>query len=37
MPFRLFEAFERREFIHIDDLPILTDYICGKYKFRLFT
>ena len=30
MAFRLFEAFERREYIHMDDLPILTDYICGN-------
>ena len=30
MAFRLFEAFERREYIHIDDLPILTGYICGN-------
>ena len=30
MALRLFEAFERREYIHMDDLPILTDYICGN-------
>ena len=30
MAFRLFEAFERREYIHMEDLPILTDYICGN-------
>ena len=30
MAFRLFEAFERREYIHRDDLPILTNYVCGN-------
>ena len=30
MILRLFEAFERREDIHMDDLPILTNYICGN-------
>ena len=30
MAFRLFEAFERREYIYMGDLPILTDYICGN-------
>ena len=30
MRYELFQAFERREYIHKDDLPILTDYICGN-------
>ena len=30
MALRLFEAFERREYIHMDDLPILANYICGN-------
>ena len=30
MDFRLFEAFKRGEYIHMDDLPILTDCICGN-------
>ena len=30
MAFRLFEAFERREYIHMDDLTNLTNYIFGN-------
>ena len=30
MRYELFQAFERREYIHIHDLPFLTDYICGN-------
>ena len=30
MRYELFQVFERREYIHKDDLPILTDYICGN-------
>ena len=30
MGYGSFQAFERREYIHIDDLPFLTDYICGN-------
>ena len=25
-----FKLFERREYIHMDDLPLLTNYICGN-------
>ena len=30
MSYKLFEAFERREYIHMEDLPLLRDYICGN-------
>ena len=30
MEYELFQAFERREYIHVDDLPLLTNYICGN-------
>ena len=30
MGYGSFQAFERREYVHIDDLPFLTDYICGN-------
>ena len=28
MEYELFQAFERREYIHMDDLPLLINYIC---------
>ena len=28
MKYELFQAFQRREDIHVEDLPFLTDYIC---------
>ena len=34
MGYGLFQAFERREYIHIDDLPFLTDFICGNLNFH---
>ena len=30
MRYGSFQAFEGREYIHIGDLPFLTDYICGN-------
>ena len=30
MEYELFQAFERREYIHIEDSPFLTNYICGN-------
>ena len=30
MEYELFQAFERREYIHIEDLPFLTNYIYGN-------
>ena len=30
MEYELFQTFERREYIHMDDLPLLTNYICGN-------
>ena len=30
MGYELFQAFERREYIHVDDLLFLTYYICGN-------
>ena len=30
MEYELFQAFERREHIHMDDLPLLKNYICGN-------
>ena len=30
MEYELFQAFERREYIHMDDLPLLKNYIWGN-------
>ena len=30
MKYELFQAFEGREYIHIEDLPFLADYIFGN-------
>ena len=30
MEYELFQAFERIEYIHMDDLPLLTNSVCGS-------
>ena len=30
LEYELFQAFEKKEYIHMDDLPLLKNYICGN-------
>ena len=32
MEYELFQVFERGEYIHMEYLPLLTNYICGNLK-----